>query len=272
MQPVMLTEWLPNHKAVHIICDTTWCYLCAWNESAGRSWCGINVLSQRLEHKPVCFMSWPQDVWLWRLISSGLSAPVLILSPHTFPSILPYTHTHTHTHTHTQSLSPKEIHRLFPWHPFTLLPSDGVCAALRLCAASFTHWDNVCISSYSQANPPPIIVNADSLDAGPYVSICSLSLYSICLSHSHSLCVGAWACVCVCVCGWKGCLLVATCCLPCGPTTIIPLTPPVCWECAFCSCHSVFWRRTLLVFLARKTIWSTYLKYFLSGSFLHWRI
>uniref|UniRef100_A0A8C3AJP2 Discs large MAGUK scaffold protein 3 n=1 Tax=Cyclopterus lumpus TaxID=8103 RepID=A0A8C3AJP2_CYCLU len=28
---------------------------------------------------------------------------------------------------------------------------------------------------YDQANPPPIIVNADSLDAGPYVSICSLS-------------------------------------------------------------------------------------------------
>uniref|UniRef100_A0A671UMS3 Discs large MAGUK scaffold protein 3 n=1 Tax=Sparus aurata TaxID=8175 RepID=A0A671UMS3_SPAAU len=102
-------------------------------------------------------------------------------SPHSQSSHLsqhPPLHTHTRTHTHTHNLSPKEIHRLFPWHPFTLLPSDGVCAALH----------NVCISSYSQANPPPIIVNADSLDAGPYVSICSLSLYSICLSHSHSLC------------------------------------------------------------------------------------
>lgn len=29
-----------------------------------------------------------------------------------------------------------------------------------------------------QANPPPIIVNADSLDAGPYVSICCFSDYA----------------------------------------------------------------------------------------------
>lgn len=123
-------------------------------------------------------MRWPHDVWLWRLISSGLAAPVLILS-----------------------LSPKEIHRLLPWHPFTLRPSDSVCTALCLCAASLTHWDNVCISSYSQANPPPIIVNADSLDAGPYVSICSLSLclYSICSSHSHYLCVSVCVFVHACV-------------------------------------------------------------------------
>uniref|UniRef100_A0A3B5MIZ4 Discs, large homolog 3 (Drosophila) n=1 Tax=Xiphophorus couchianus TaxID=32473 RepID=A0A3B5MIZ4_9TELE len=37
----------------------------------------------------------------------------------------------------------------------------------------------MCLSSYSQANPPPIIVNADSLDAGPYVSI-----FSRCLLYS----------------------------------------------------------------------------------------
>lgn len=124
-------------------------------------------------------------------------------------------HTQSLAQTNTHTLNPNEIHRLFPWHPLTLLPSDSVCTALRLCAAaSLTHWDNVCICSYSQANPPPIIVNADSLDAGPYVSICSLSLslYSIYLAHSHSLCVGAWACLCVracvrecmraCVCVW----------------------------------------------------------------------
>lgn len=106
------------------------------------------------KHKHI--LRWTQDVWLQWLISGGLPAPVLILN-----------------------LSPTEIHRLFPWRPFTLLLSDSVCTALCLCAASLTHWDNVCISSYSQANPPPIIVNADSLDAGPYVSIC------ICLSFSE---------------------------------------------------------------------------------------
>uniref|UniRef100_A0A671UMM7 Discs large MAGUK scaffold protein 3 n=1 Tax=Sparus aurata TaxID=8175 RepID=A0A671UMM7_SPAAU len=93
-------------------------------------------------------------------------------SPHSQSSHLsqhPPLHTHTRTHTHTHNLSPKEIHRLFPWHPFTLLPSDGVCAALH----------NVCISSYSQANPPPIIVNADSLDAGPYVMCVCVVYWSL---------------------------------------------------------------------------------------------
>ncbi len=150
-----------------------------------RGWSGINVLSQRLEHKPVCFMRWPQDVWLWRLISSGLSAPVLILSSHTFP-----------THTHTVS-APRRFTDCS--HGIRSLCSQViVCVPHYVCVLPASHTEIMCISSYSQANPPPIIVNADSLDAGPYVSICSLSLYSIHLSHSHSLCVGAWARLCVC--------------------------------------------------------------------------
>uniref|UniRef100_A0A4W6EWT5 Discs large MAGUK scaffold protein 3 n=1 Tax=Lates calcarifer TaxID=8187 RepID=A0A4W6EWT5_LATCA len=62
-----------------------------------------------------------------------------------------------------------------------------VCApaALRLRAASLAHTEITCISSYSQANPPPIIVNADSLDAGPYVSIWSLSLCTVYISLIH---------------------------------------------------------------------------------------
>lgn len=158
-------------------CDGVWWHLSVWNGcDKGGGWWGI-FSPHGLSTKTSCFMRWTQDVWLRWLISSGLPAPVLILN-----------------------LSPKEIHRLFPWHPFTLLPSDSVCTALCLCAASLTHWDNVCISSYSQANPPPIIVNADSLDAGPYVSIC----LSDCLSFSeHCLSISftppcARACVWVC--------------------------------------------------------------------------
>uniref|UniRef100_A0A7N8XP79 Discs, large homolog 3 (Drosophila) n=1 Tax=Mastacembelus armatus TaxID=205130 RepID=A0A7N8XP79_9TELE len=51
-----------------------------------------------------------------------------------------------------------------------------VCVPHYVCVLPGSHTEIMCISSYSQANPPPIIVNADSLDAGPYVSICSLSL------------------------------------------------------------------------------------------------
>lgn len=60
-------------------------------------------------------------------------------SPHSQSSHLSNTPHSPSTHTHTRCLNPKEIHRLFPWHPFTLLPSDSVCTALRLCAASLTH-------------------------------------------------------------------------------------------------------------------------------------
>lgn len=140
--------------------DSGWWHVSVWNgcDKGGGDKGRGGIFSPRgLSTEMYSFMRPTQDVWLRWLISSGLPAPVLILN-----------------------LSPKEIHRLFPWRPFTLLPSDSVCTALCLCAASLTHWDNVCISSYSQANPPPIIVNADSLDAGPYVSI------SICLSDCLS--------------------------------------------------------------------------------------
>uniref|UniRef100_A0A8C4NRS3 Discs, large homolog 3 (Drosophila) n=1 Tax=Dicentrarchus labrax TaxID=13489 RepID=A0A8C4NRS3_DICLA len=50
-----------------------------------------------------------------------------------------------------------------------------VCVPHYVCVLPASHTEIMCISSYSQANPPPIIVNADSLDAGPYVSIFSLS-------------------------------------------------------------------------------------------------
>lgn len=97
----------------------------------------------------------------------------------------------THTHTHTVS-SPKKLNWLFPWHPLPLLPSDSVCTAC-VCALPASHNNITCISSSSQANPPPIIVNADSIDAGPYVSIWSPpSLYSIHLSPPRSL-LFAWA-------------------------------------------------------------------------------
>lgn len=146
-----------------------------------RGWGWEYFLPVVLAEKRIVFMRWIPDVWLRWLISSGLPAPVPILS-----------------------LSPKEIHRLFPWHPFTLLPSDSACTALCLCAASLAHWDNVCISSYSQANPPPIIVNADSLDAGPYVSfaIClsdCLSFPEHCLSISLTLPPNVCVCLSVCL-------------------------------------------------------------------------
>ncbi len=62
---------------------------------------------------------------------------------------------------------------------YCLLMTACVCACVCVCvcerayvwATSLTHWGNVHLF-ISQANPPPIIVNADSLDAGPYVSIC----------------------------------------------------------------------------------------------------
>uniref|UniRef100_A0A3Q1GI64 Discs, large homolog 3 (Drosophila) n=1 Tax=Acanthochromis polyacanthus TaxID=80966 RepID=A0A3Q1GI64_9TELE len=43
-----------------------------------------------------------------------------------------------------------------------------VCVPHYVCVLPASHTEIMCISSYSQANPPPIIVNADSLDAGPY--------------------------------------------------------------------------------------------------------
>lgn len=54
-----------------------------------------------------------------------------------------------------------------------------LCILDYACVLPASHVELMCISSYSQANPPPIIVNADSLDAGPYVSICSRCLYSM---------------------------------------------------------------------------------------------
>uniref|UniRef100_A0A8D3DSA6 Discs large MAGUK scaffold protein 3 n=1 Tax=Scophthalmus maximus TaxID=52904 RepID=A0A8D3DSA6_SCOMX len=44
-----------------------------------------------------------------------------------------------------------------------------VCVVHYVCVLPASHTEIMCICSYSQANPPPIIVNADSLDAGPYV-------------------------------------------------------------------------------------------------------
>nr|XP_033478538.1 disks large homolog 3 isoform X6 [Epinephelus lanceolatus] len=45
-----------------------------------------------------------------------------------------------------------------------------VCVPHYVCVLPASHTEIMCIFSYSQANPPPIIVNADSLDAGPYVN------------------------------------------------------------------------------------------------------
>ena len=76
-----------------------------------------------------------------------------------------------------------------------------VCVLHHVCALPASHSELMCICSYSQANPPPIIVNADSLDAGPYVSICSRCLYSIYPSCSHFLwCMNMFVCFFVCVC------------------------------------------------------------------------
>uniref|UniRef100_A0A669BFZ2 Discs large MAGUK scaffold protein 3 n=1 Tax=Oreochromis niloticus TaxID=8128 RepID=A0A669BFZ2_ORENI len=46
-----------------------------------------------------------------------------------------------------------------------------VCVPHYVCVLPASHTEIMCISSYSQANPPPIIVNADSLDAGPYLTL-----------------------------------------------------------------------------------------------------
>lgn len=78
-------------------------------------------------------MRWPQDFRLWRLISSGLSAPVLILGAHTFQHPLRLVPPHI--------LHPTETRWLFLWHP--LLPGNTVYTWLRLRAASLTHWTNV---------------------------------------------------------------------------------------------------------------------------------
>uniref|UniRef100_A0A3Q3LQR0 Discs, large homolog 3 (Drosophila) n=1 Tax=Labrus bergylta TaxID=56723 RepID=A0A3Q3LQR0_9LABR len=50
-----------------------------------------------------------------------------------------------------------------------VLSQVRVCVPHYVCVQPASHTEITCISSYSQANPPPIIVNADSLDAGPYV-------------------------------------------------------------------------------------------------------
>lgn len=196
--------------------------------------CGINVLCQQLEHKLVCFMRWPQDVWLWRLISSSLTAPVLILSPHTPLSTPP---------TPPSSLSPVSLPRRLTACSCgirSFCSQAIVCVPHYVCVLPASHTEIMCISSYSQANPPPIIVNADSLDAGPYVSICSRCLLQyISLSFTLPVSVHEHVCMFASVCGWKGLLLAATCCLPCGPTSIFLLTLPVCWDCAFCSCACI---------------------------------
>lgn len=72
-----------------------------------------------------------------------------------------------------------------------------VCVPHYVCVLPASHTEITCISSYSQANPPPIIVNADSLDAGPYVSICSLSLCTVYISLIHTPSVSVHECVCV---------------------------------------------------------------------------
>lgn len=151
-----------------------------------RSWCGINILSVQLEHKPVCFMRWPRDVWQWRLISGGLSAPVLILSPHTFP---------TPPHPRPGGLW------LFPWYSFNLLPSDSVCTALHLCAASLTHWDNVYLFIFT-GQPSPHHRQRRLTRCRPlckYLFSLSLSAQYIYLSFTLPLCrcMSARTCVCV---------------------------------------------------------------------------
>lgn len=158
--------------------------------------CGINVLCQQLEHKLVCFMRWPQDVWLWRLISSSLTAPVLILSPHTPLSTPP---------TPPSSLSPVSLPRRLTACSCGIRSFCSqviVCVPHYVCVLPASHTEIMCISSYSQANPPPIIVNADSLDAGPYVSICSRCLlHYISLSFTLPLCqcMNMFVCLRVCV-------------------------------------------------------------------------
>uniref|UniRef100_A0A8D0C6R7 Discs large MAGUK scaffold protein 3 n=1 Tax=Scleropages formosus TaxID=113540 RepID=A0A8D0C6R7_SCLFO len=63
------------------------------------------------------------------------------------------------------------------------------CSKINMTEIFHVLWDFIqlqCVSSpFSQANPPPIIVNADSLDAGPYVSASPLSL-SLSLSLGNS--------------------------------------------------------------------------------------
>lgn len=152
-----------------------------WGGRVSRSWCGISVLFS-------CSRLW---LVLWgycgRLPEAVNKRRSLSLSPHSqsshlsnvrSPSVsppLPYFPT---------ALNNKENHSLTHcshWHVFTLL-RVMVCVQSYVCvlAASHkhthTHTNIMCISSYSQANPPPIIVNADSLDAGPYVRHCSCSL------------------------------------------------------------------------------------------------
>lgn len=161
---------------------------------------GINVLCQQLEHKLVCFMRWPQDVWLWRLISSGLTAPVLILSPHTFQHSLPPP---PPTLISPHSLSPNETHCLFLWHSFILLPSDSVCTALRLRAASLTHWDNVYLFIFT-GQPSPHHCQRRLTRCRPLCKYLFSSVQYISLSFTLPLCqcMNMFVCLRVCVCVW----------------------------------------------------------------------
>lgn len=108
---------------------TTCCYSSVWNER--RSWCGINMFptagTAGLFYEVTAGHQAVSVNKLWSLCPSPHSQSSHLSSPPTL----------------RHSLSPTETQRLFPWHPFTVLPSGSVCTALRLCAASLTHWDNV---------------------------------------------------------------------------------------------------------------------------------
>uniref|UniRef100_A0A665XC96 Discs, large homolog 3 (Drosophila) n=1 Tax=Echeneis naucrates TaxID=173247 RepID=A0A665XC96_ECHNA len=100
-------------------------------------------------------------------IYSSLSAPVLIRSPHTFPA-MPCARAH-------RVSAPRRLTNCS--HGSLLCSQLIICVLHYVYVLPASHTEIMCISSYSQANPPPIIVNADSLDAGPYcvrVVYCSL--------------------------------------------------------------------------------------------------
>lgn len=144
---------------------------------------GVNVSYRKLRHKRVYFMRCVQRIWLWQVINGGLSSPVLILGPHTFLWLVS-----------SCVRSPTEPRWRFLWHP------KHYCAHfITSVPLPASHTELMCLSSYSQANPPPIIVNADSLDAGPYVSIFSRCLlYSKDASYSDFLfCMDMFVCLCV---------------------------------------------------------------------------
>uniref|UniRef100_A0A7N5ZRF5 Discs, large homolog 3 (Drosophila) n=1 Tax=Anabas testudineus TaxID=64144 RepID=A0A7N5ZRF5_ANATE len=152
---------------------------------------------------PVCFVDTERAVGLLRQYQANLTSPeeqplktsvgkvsailgsqlfqallaVVSVPQSSFSVLTPLQPPHppnTHTHTNTPFTIVSALRRVSDCsHGICSLCSRViVCVPHYVCALPASHTEIMCISSYSQANPPPIIVNADSLDAGMSIITC----------------------------------------------------------------------------------------------------